>query len=173
MQNKWNGFCLFKENCRWLGQCRGLGNYMSLEQMLKCFLSPNLLLFIYVTIAGWEMGKNSYFYGSTLMLLCLAVGSLASTAGLQGFWVYFGRGGVVAWLVLCVWVFFVFVFRFSSQRSGTHNWLLWCSFVCTKENIDLSFGRVEGCSSLPWMLQNGSWEHTGCFPALFNNVSLS
>lgn len=30
------------------GQCRGLGNYVSLKQMLGCFLAPNLLLFAYV-----------------------------------------------------------------------------------------------------------------------------
>lgn len=39
--NKWNKFCLFKENYRWLGQCRGLRNCMNLQQLLQHFLSPN------------------------------------------------------------------------------------------------------------------------------------
>lgn len=172
MQNKWNGFCLFKENCRWLGQCRGLGNYMSLERMLKCFLSPNLLLFIYVTIAGWEMGKTHISMAALWCCCAWLWAPLLLLLGYKVFGFFFEEGGCGMVGVVCVG-FFVCVFRFSSQRSGTHNWLLWCSFVCTKENVDLSFGRVEGCSSLPWMLQNGSWEHTDCFPALFNNVSLS
>lgn len=33
------------------GQCRGLEKYVSLKQMLRCFLAPNLLLFAHVPVA--------------------------------------------------------------------------------------------------------------------------
>lgn len=88
--------------------------------MLKCFLSPNLLLFTHVAIAGCERWGISYFYGSTLMLLCLAVGFLVPTAGLQVFGGFLEDVGCgIVFFFLCF--FCLFIFRFSSQHSGTDN----------------------------------------------------
>lgn len=135
-ENKWNEFFLLKEKCRWLDQCRGFRNYKSLEQV-KCSSSPNLLLFTYVARL-WEMGNLSYFYVSMLMLLGLVVDFCDPPAGLQiGFWVL-EEGGVV---VLFCWL------RFNSQLNGLGSWLLWYYFICTAENVDLSFGKVEEYSS--------------------------